>query len=286
MPELPEVEVTRRGLLPFLPGRRIIKVMRSNKRLRSDASRPLLTRHLPGAVIRTIDRRAKYLLFRLDDGAILVLHLGMSGKLSLVAADTPRARHDHLCLGLDNGRELRFNDARRFGSILLWPSDQAKQLEEAFAAQLGMEPLGPDFTPASLLAASRARSLGVKALLMDSRIVAGIGNIYANEILFAAGLHPLTPVSGISRAQWARVVAAGRKILRAAIRAGGSTIADFLGASGHPGYFQLRFAVYKRQGLPCRCCGQSIVRTTVTGRATYFCPACQPSPGRPLQAKV
>lgn len=276
MPELPEVEVTRQGLLPSLPGCRIIKIARSSKRLRAEVSRQILNRHLLGVTMGTIDRRAKYLLFRLTSGATLVLHLGMSGKLSLVSASSPRARHDHLCLRLDSGMELRFNDARRFGSVQLWPAAEASPMEAAFNAQLGVEPLGPDLRAEYLLAASKSRSQGVKTLLMDSRIIVGIGNIYANEILFAAGLHPLTPASHVGRAQWEKVVAASRRILRAAIRAGGSTIADFLGASGHPGYFQLQFAVYKRQGQGCRKCRQTIVRTTVSGRATYFCPDCQP----------
>jgi formamidopyrimidine-DNA glycosylase len=278
MPELPEVEVTRQGLLPALPGCRIRKIARSGKRLRAEVSRQLLHRHLLGATIKTIDRRAKYLLFRLDSGATLVIHLGMSGKLSLVPATAARARHDHLRLSLDTDMELRFNDARRFGSILLWPAAEAPQQEAAFAARLGVEPLGPDLSAAYLLAQGRSRTQAVKSLLMDSRIIVGIGNIYANEILFAAGLHPLTPANRVSPAQWAKVAAASRRILRAAIRAGGSTIADFLGASGHPGYFQLQFTVYKRQGQKCQKCRQTIVRTTVGGRATYFCPGCQPPP--------
>lgn len=278
MPELPEVEVTRQGLLPALPGCRITRISRSSKRLRAEVSRQLLNRHLLGATIRTIDRRAKYLLFRLTGGATLVIHLGMSGKLSLVPATTPRARHDHLCLSLDTDMELRFNDARRFGSVLLWPAAEAQQLEAVFSAQLGVEPLATELSAEYLLAKSRSRTQGVKTLLMDARVVAGIGNIYANEILFAARLHPLTPARRVSRAQWAKVVTASRKILQAAILAGGSTIADFLGASGHPGYFQLQFAVYKRQGQKCRKCRQAIVRITVGGRATYFCPGCQRHP--------
>ncbi|MHB8808796.1 MAG: bifunctional DNA-formamidopyrimidine glycosylase/DNA-(apurinic or apyrimidinic site) lyase [Desulfobulbaceae bacterium] len=279
MPELPEVEVTRQGLLPALPGCRISKIARSSKQLRADVSRQFLNLHLLGATVRTIDRRAKYLLFRLTSGATLVIHLGMSGKLSLVHATAPRARHDHLRLSLDTGMELRFNDARRFGSVLLWPAAEAKQLEATFGAQLGLEPLGPDLNADYLLARGRSRTQAVKTLLMDSRVVAGIGNIYANEILFAAGIHPLTPAHRVSRAQWAKVVTASRRILKAAIRAGGSTIADFLGASGQPGYFQLQFAVYKRQGQRCRKCRQTIVRKTVAGRATYFCPGCQSHPG-------
>ena len=278
MPELPEVEVTRQGLLPFLPGQRITGITRGSKRLRGDTPRRQLTAALVGNTVRTIDRRAKYLLLRLHGGTTLVIHLGMSGKLSLVPATTARARHDHLCLRLDNDMELRLNDARRFGSILLWPAAEARQLEEAFVARLGVEPLGPDLTAEYLLTRSRSRRQPVKTLLMDARVVAGIGNIYANEILFAARLNPLTPASLVTRTQWSKVIAAARRILQAAIRAGGSTIADFLGASGHPGYFQLQFAIYHRQGLPCRRCGQAIVKTVLAGRATFFCPDCQPAP--------
>lgn len=279
MPELPEVEVTRQGLLPVLPGRRIVAVHRSGKRLRAQAPATLLRSGLTGATIEVIDRRAKYLLVRLAGGATLVIHLGMSGKLSLVEADTPRDRHDHLALRLDNGMELSLNDARRFGSILFWPAAEAKDLEAAFSAQLGVEPLGPDLSAAYLLECCRTRRQPVKTLLTDGRVVVGIGNIYANEILFAAGLHPLASANAVSKAQWTKVVAASRRILREAIRAGGSTIADFLGASGHPGYFQLQFKVYRRDGEPCRRCGQVIVRTLTGGRATFFCPGCQkPSP--------
>ena len=278
MPELPEVEVTRLGLLPFLPGRRIERITRSRKRLRAESPPQLLRRCLVGATILTIDRRAKYLFFRLASGATLVVHLGMSGKLSLVPAATPPNPHDHLALHLDNGMALRFNDVRRFGSILVWPAPEARQLEADFAAQLGVEPLGQDLNAEDLRQRCRTRSQAIKTLLMDSRLVAGIGNIYANEILFAAGLHPLTPANQVSRGQWQKIVTASRRILQQAIRAGGSTIADFLGASGHPGYFQLQFKVYHRQGRPCRKCGQTIARTIVGGRATYFCPGCQPPP--------
>ncbi|HFQ89268.1 MAG TPA: bifunctional DNA-formamidopyrimidine glycosylase/DNA-(apurinic or apyrimidinic site) lyase [Desulfobulbus sp.] len=278
MPELPEVEVTRLGLLPHLAGRRVTGVRWSNRRLRRPMPRRLLREWIENGVITTIDRRAKYLLVRMQGGAVLVVHLGMTGRLGIFAAPSPGARHDHLCLRLDNDREVRFNDSRRFGSVTVWPADEAGRLEEEFAAGLGIEPFSDHFNAANLLALAEKRRLPVKSFLMDSRIIAGIGNIYASEILHAAGLHPLTPVNRIHRQQWQQVVTTGRAILEEAIRAGGSTIADFLDASGQPGYFQLRLRVYGRGDLPCPDCGRIIEKTALAGRATFFCPGCQPLP--------
>ncbi len=278
MPELPEVEVTRQGLLPHLPGRRVTAVRWSNRRLRRPMPRKLLREWIAGHVIATVDRRAKYLLIRMQEGAVLVIHLGMTGRLGLFAGDSARARHDHLCLGLDDGSELRFNDSRRFGSIEVWPPDEAIRLEEEFAARLGIEPFSDRFNADRLLALAKTRRQPVKTFLMDSGIIAGIGNIYANEILHAAHLHPQTPVNRISRQQWQQVATATRAILAEAIRAGGSTIADFLDASGRPGYFQLRLRVYGRKDRPCPVCGAAIEKCTLAGRATFFCPVCQQEP--------
>jgi len=210
------------------------------------------------------------------EGAVLVIHLGMTGRLGLFARGSARARHDHLCLCLDDGRELRFNDSRRFGSIEVWPPGEAVRLEAEFAARLGIEPFSDRFNANRLLDLAKRRRLPVKGFLMDSRIIAGIGNIYANEILHAARLHPQTPVNRISRHQWRQVVDTTRAILEEAIRAGGSTIADFLDASGQPGYFQLRLRVYGRKDLPCPACGTAIEKCSLAGRATFFCPSCQP----------
>ncbi len=276
MPELPEVEVTRRGLLPHLPGRKIIAVSWSNKRLRTPIPRKLLRESIAGRQVRTVDRRAKYLLVRMEDGSVLVLHLGMTGKIGLFPGNTPRARHDHLRLLLDNRMEMRFNDSRRFGSILVWPAENAGKLEERFNRGKGIEPFSAEFTGTTLQGLAARRRQPVKSFLMDSRLVAGIGNIYANEILFAAGIFPETPVDTITDAEWQAIALESRDILSRAIKAGGSTISDFVGSSGSPGYFQLQLKVYGRGELACKQCGTPVEKRKTGGRATFFCPRCQP----------
>jgi formamidopyrimidine-DNA glycosylase len=280
MPELPEVEVTRRGLLADLPGRTVVHISWSGHRLRTAIPRRLLQEHILGREILTIDRRAKYLLLRMVGGAVLVIHLGMTGKLALVGRDTAPHKHDHLVLSLDSVRDLRLNDSRRFGALIVWPAAYAEGYEREFSAKEGIEPFGLEFNAEHLLDLAGKRKTPVKSLLMNARLVAGIGNIYANEILFAARIHPLTPASRLVGEEWQGIITAGRRILQQAIDAGGSTIADFLGASGHPGYFQLQFKVYGRKDCPCTHCSQPIVKTTLAGRATYFCPTCQTLPNR------
>ncbi|HHO49184.1 MAG TPA: bifunctional DNA-formamidopyrimidine glycosylase/DNA-(apurinic or apyrimidinic site) lyase [Desulfobacteraceae bacterium] len=277
MPELPEVEVTRLGL-QSLPGRRVTRIECGARPLRVALPCKLLDRHILGGRFAAVDRRAKYLLFRMGSGAVLLIHLGMTGKLSLVPTVEPCALHDHLRLQLDNGMDLRFNDSRRFGSVTVWPAVRVSRLEKAFSARLGVEPFGPGFTTRHLLERSRSKKQPVKNFLMDSRVIAGIGNIYANEILFAAAIHPHTPAGALSAAAWQRIIRSTRRILKTAIEAGGSTIADFLGTGGNPGYFQLHFEIYDRQGKPCLRCGTAIAKCTLGGRATYFCPVCQPAP--------
>ncbi|MDR2549402.1 MAG: bifunctional DNA-formamidopyrimidine glycosylase/DNA-(apurinic or apyrimidinic site) lyase [Desulfobulbus sp.] len=278
MPELPEVEVTRRGLLDHLPGRIVVGIAVSGHRLRTPMPRRLLHEHILERRILTIDRRAKYLLVRLDNGAVLVIHLGMTGKLGLLDGSTPRHRHDHLILTLDNGKQVRLNDSRRFGAVMVWPADAAENAESAFSAREGIEPLGREFTAAHLHRLADRKTTPVKSLLMNGRLIAGIGNIYANEILFASRIHPETPAGRLTAADWKRIAAESQRILQLAIATGGSTIADFLNATGHPGYFQLHFQVYGREHLSCPRCGQAIVKTALAGRATYFCLACQPPP--------
>ncbi|MBV5316475.1 MAG: bifunctional DNA-formamidopyrimidine glycosylase/DNA-(apurinic or apyrimidinic site) lyase [Desulfobulbaceae bacterium] len=278
MPELPEVEVTRRGLLAPLTGRTIHQITWSVHRLRTEIPHRLLEEQIARQQIRTIDRRAKYLLLRMASDATLVIHLGMTGKLGLMPQETGRHKHDHLLLLLDNGLELRFNDSRRFGTIAVWPAEHVIACEQAFSEKEGLEPFGDEFTPENLLRLARNRQAPVKSLLMNARLIAGIGNIYANELLFAARIHPLTPAGQLSALQWQRIIAEARQVLQTAIEAGGSTISDFLGASGHPGYFQLQFKVYGRKDLPCLMCGHHLVKTTLAGRATYYCPSCQPAP--------
>ena len=276
MPELPEVEVTRRGLVPRALGQTVAVVWTSRLSLRENVSAARLRRHLVGQSITALDRRAKYLLFRFGSGAVLVLHLGMSGKLSLVPADRPRHTHDHLELGLASGLALRFNDARRFGAVLLWTAREAPARETVFSAGQGLEPLDPDFTAARLTELARGRSAPLKTFLMNNRLIAGIGNIYASEILFASGLHPECPAGALGLGDWALLVRETRRILAAAIEAGGSTIADFLGADGHPGYFQLQLKVYGKGGEACPKCGKALIQTVLGGRTTCFCPRCQP----------
>lgn len=278
MPELPEVEVTRRGLLAPLTGRTIDRISWSAHRLRSPIPEALLQAEIRGQQVLTVDRRAKYLLLRMVSGAILVIHLGMTGKLGLMARTIPAHPHDHLVLGLDNGIDLRFNDSRRFGAIVVWPQAEAIACEQVFAAREGLEPFGSEFRAENLLRLAHNRRTPVKSLLMNSRLIAGIGNIYANELLFAAKIHPLTPAGEISQRQWQRIITAARQVLETAIAAGGATISDFLGVSGHPGYFQLQFKVYGRKDLPCLRCAQPLVKTSLGGRATYHCRRCQPEP--------
>jgi formamidopyrimidine-DNA glycosylase len=280
MPELPEVEVTCQGLRPHLLKRRILAIRSSGKRLRQPIPVDLLQTCLCGNSILTIERRAKYILLRFAEGAVLVIHLGMTGKLGIFAKEDKPAKHDHLVLTLDNKMELRFNDARRFGSVVVWPADEAEEFEQAFLARQGLEPLSADFTGPHLLELAQGCSLPIKSFLMDSRRVSGIGNIYANETLFAAGIHPLCPANTLSLEQWEEIASCAVRILNKAIKAGGSTISDFLGASGQPGYFQLQLAVYGRKGEECPRCGEEIVKEVIGGRATFFCPACQQKPQR------
>ena len=275
MPELPEVEVTRRGLQKQVSGRTIIDFTCSGYRLRTAVPQEHLQLHILRQQVITIDRRAKYLLLRMAGGAVLVLHLGMTGKIGLMPTTSPRHRHDHLMLALDSGQELRLNDSRRFGSVAVWSAAEAAACEERFSRAEGIEPFSAAFTGAQLFLLATTRRVPVKSLLMNTKLVAGIGNIYANEILFAARVHPQTPANQLPVATWEEIARHSRIILQQAIDAGGSTIADFLGSSGHPGYFQLQHQVYGRQGLPCSCCALPIVKTTLAGRATYWCPACQ-----------
>ena len=276
MPELPEVEVTRRGLLQDLPGAVVERIWTSGLPLRATVSLLRLRRHLQGEQITTIDRRAKYLLFRFASGAVCTVHLGMTGKISLIRGLEPRHKHDHLEMALDNGIIVRFNDARRFGALVLWPAAKAKECERDFSSREGIEPLGPDFNALALQRLAAKRTTPLKSFLMNGHLVAGIGNIYANEILFAAGLHPEQAAGSLTLAEWDRLACATVRILEEAISAGGSTIADFLGASGHPGYFQLQLKVYGHNGGACPQCTAALTRTILGGRSTWFCPKCQP----------
>jgi formamidopyrimidine-DNA glycosylase len=268
MPELPEVEVTRRGLEPRLVGHRIGQVVVREPRLRWRV--PATVRALTGRTVRAVTRRGKYLLFDCGDGHLIV-HLGMSGSLRLVEPRTVPGKHDHVDLAVGE-RVLRLRDPRRFGAML-WTA--APPAEHPLLRHLGVEPLSRALHGRHLHALARRSGVAVKTLLMDGRRVVGVGNIYASESLFLAGIDPRRRANRISLEQCAKLVAAIKTTLKAAIRAGGSTLRDFVGSDGAEGYFQRRAWVYGREGLPCRRCGTRIRRLVQGQRATYFCPACQ-----------
>lgn len=269
MPELPEVETVRRGLAPYLEGHRLLGARIREPRLRWPVATDL-DDLLRDRRVRCLDRRGKYLLLRLDSGC-LICHLGMSGSLRLEMAGAPPGKHDHLDLLLEDDRILRYRDPRRFGAFI-WSEDPERH---PLLAHLGVEPLSPEFDGERLHALCRGRSTSIKALLMDARRLAGVGNIYANEALFHAGIHPLLAAGRLSRPRCARLAVAVRDTLTRAIAAGGSSLRDFVDARGNPGYFQQSYFVYERAGEPCRACGTSIRRIRQGGRSTYFCPRCQ-----------
>lgn len=274
MPELPEVETTRRGLAPHVEGRRIAGVTLRRPDLRWPIP-PEITGLLPGQRIDAVRRRAKYLLLDTAAGSAL-LHLGMSGSLRVLPGDTPLRAHDHVDIELDDGRGrprrvLRFNDPRRFGCLLWQPPGQTHEL----LADLGPEPLSDAFDGDHLFAMSRGRSAPVKTFLMDQRVVVGVGNIYAAEALFAAGISPLRAAGKVSRERYARLAEEIRTILRYAIERGGTTLRDFISPDGEPGYFELELSAYGRGGEPCPRCGRPLKQASIGQRTTVWCGHCQ-----------
>ena len=268
MPELPEVEVTRRGLLPHLTGRVISAVEVRQPMLRWPV--PRAVRSLAGRKVQAIRRRGKYLLVDCGDGH-LILHLGMSGSLRVLPRGTPAEKHDHFDLVLGD-RLVRLRDPRRFGAVL-WT--RAAVDEHPLIANLGIEPLSRALDPARLFALTRAHRSAIKLFLMDGRRVVGVGNIYASESLFRAGIDPRTRAKRLSLERCARLSKAIKETLRAAIRAGGSSLRDYVGAEGRAGGFQNRYWVYDREGTPCRRCGTAVRRIVQGQRSTFFCPRCQ-----------
>lgn len=269
MPELPEVETIRRSLVS-VEGARITRVQGRCVQLRQ----PLTTEDLRPALGQRIvgsSRRGKYLLLHLLDGAGLLFHFGMSGTLLVRAQAEPRREHDHLVLELEQGTSLVFHDPRRFGLVRF----VANAEEPSEFAQLGPDAWCDPYDAEYLFAQSRHRRLAVKAWLMDQRVIAGLGNIYASEALFRAGIRPGRQARRLSRSECARLHWAIRTTLAEAITAGGSSISDFLDAQGRPGYFQHRFQVYERERQPCLHCGSPIRRRVLAGRSTYYCPRCQ-----------
>jgi formamidopyrimidine-DNA glycosylase len=269
MPELPEVETTRRGIAPYLIGHRVTALVIRQPRLRWPIP-PVLRRKLPGQEIENVERRAKYLLVQTGAGTAL-LHLGMSGSLRVLPAEVPPAAHDHFDWRLDSGRILRYTDPRRFG-CLLW---QAPGKIHPLLADLGPEPLGEKFNGAHLWTMSRSRSASVKTFLMDQKIVVGVGNIYAAEALFAAGIHPRRAAGSVSLARYQRLADEIKRILAHAITRGGTTLRDFISPDGVPGYFEQELFVYGREGEPCKICRTPIRAVVLGQRSTFYCPRCQ-----------
>lgn len=269
MPELPEVETTRQSLLPHLLGASFRRIILRNLRLRWPVPADLPAR-LQGQPILALERRGKYLLLRCPTGS-LILHLGMSGSLRLARATDTWRKHDHLEFELDNGWAVRLHDPRRFGACLWAEHAQTHPL----LAHLGVEPLSADFTPTKLADLAQGKRVVIKSLLMNAHLIVGIGNIYANEALFQAGIHPEHPAGQLDLAPLTRLHGAVQAVLQAAIAIGGTTLRDYVHGQGETGYFQVQLAVYGRAGQPCLRCQTPIQRLPTT-RATFCCPVCQP----------
>ncbi len=268
MPELPEVETTRRGIAPLITGRRVVRVVVRDARLRWPVP-PTLARELKDQIIVDVARRAKYLLLTTDVGSVII-HLGMSGSLRVVDHLLAPETHEHVDIVFDNGTCLRLRDPRRFGAVL-WA---VEPLRHVLLADIGPEPLGEAFDGAYLFGASRRRRRAVRDFLLDGNVVAGIGNIYANEALFEAGIRPKRAAGRLTRKECVRLVQTIRNTLSRALKAGGTTLRDFQNANGKPGYFQLKLKAYGRDGLPCPRCQTPIRQLRLGQRSAFFFPPC------------
>ncbi|MGO9933220.1 MAG: bifunctional DNA-formamidopyrimidine glycosylase/DNA-(apurinic or apyrimidinic site) lyase [Steroidobacteraceae bacterium] len=270
MPELPEVETTRLGIAPALLNARVTDAIVRERRLRWPIPADFEAR-VRNQTVRRVDRRAKYILIRFDTGT-LILHLGMSGSLALLQAGVPPKAHDHWDLALDSGRLLRFHDPRRFGS-LHW-TEKDPELHPRLV-RLAPEPLSAAFDGEYLYRASRKRKVAIKQFIMDSQKVVGVGNIYASEALFRAGISPRRAAGRMTRAQAHQLVRSIKTVLCAAIKIGGTTLRDYVNADGAPGYFRQKLFVYERAGAPCRVCKSPVKQFTQGQRSTYWCSSCQ-----------
>ena len=271
MPELPEVETTRRGILPHVQGQSVTEVIIRQPCLRWPVP-DALSRDIVGETITDVHRRAKYLLLKTGSGTAII-HLGMSGSLRMIKPDEhPVEKHDHVDIVLSDSRCLRYTDPRRFGAILWTTStpDEHKLLKD-----LGPEPLTTDFTGERLFSLSRRRTQAIKTFIMNNHVVVGVGNIYANEALFKAGIRPDRPCGQVSAARYQLLTVAIKEILTQAIEQGGTTLKDFVGGDGKPGYFKQELMVYGRKGQPCKKCGRLLVEIRQGNRATCFCKYCQ-----------
>ena len=269
MPELPEVEVSRLGISPHMLGQHITKIQIRQPQLRWPVPADILLAE--GKTVTAVRRRAKYLFIDTDAGSI-VLHLGMSGKLCVVDKNAPLLKHDHLIVELSSGKSLRFNDARRFGACL-WQADEEETLP--ILTSLGPEPLTQEFDGKRLYGLSRGRQQAVKNFVMDNKVVVGVGNIYANESLFLAGIDPRRKAGKVSAKRYNELAQVIKEVLQKAIAQGGTTLKDFTQADGKPGYFAQQLMVYGRAGEPCNQC-QGVIQSAIIGqRNSFFCPTCQ-----------
>ncbi len=270
MPELPEVETTRRGIEPFVINRRIERLVVRESRLRWPVPQDLPDL-VSGRLVRSLDRRSKYLLAGVENGCLIV-HLGMSGSLRVITSGDPPGPHDHIDIVMQSGTIIRYRDPRRFGCFV-WTSGDVGQ--HKLLRNLGPEPLGPEFDGDYLFYLSRRRKMPVKNFIMDSRIVVGVGNIYASESLAHAGIHPTRAAGRISRIRYDLLADVIKKTLGRSIRLGGTTLRDFVNPDGDPGYFEQTLLVYGRAGKPCRRCGHEIRQVVIGQRSSFYCPHCQ-----------
>lgn len=273
MPELPEVETICRSLAPHIVGKQLTDVEVRAPRLRRPLPSAAALRALAGESVVRLERRAKYLLWHFDGGGALIIHLGMSGRLIYSRPPQPPEPHTHVIFHFSDGGELHFRDPRRFGSLDLVAPGEMPDL--ALLRDLGLEPLSTSFTPEFLLERLRSTQRTVKTVIMDQRVVVGVGNIYANEALFMAGIHPLRRGNSLSAQEAAALQTAIIAVLQKAVERGGTTLSDFRNAAGEPGFFQLDLAVYGRNQEPCPRCGRDIIRLVQGGRSSFFCETCQ-----------
>ena len=270
MPELPEVEMTKKGIAPYIVGETVKDIIIRERQLRWPIPTGL-KRSLKNQLIRKLKRRAKYLLFYTDNGC-MILHLGMSGSLRVLNKAAEHEKHDHVDIVFDSGYLLRFRDPRKFGSIH-WTKEDP--LEHKLINHLGPEPLSDEFDTNYLYQRSRKRTQAIKTFIMDSRIVVGVGNIYASEALFRAGIKPTNKAGRVSKARYEKLIEEIKNVLSEAIEKGGTTLRDFLNGDGKPGYFSQELNVYNREGEPCKKCKNKIKVIRLGQRSTFFCPQCQ-----------
>lgn len=270
MPELPEVETTMNGIRPYLEGQVIAQVIVRERRLRWRIATGL-QKWVNGKNVTKVERRGKYILIHLDKGG-LIIHLGMSGSIRILLKPEPPGKHDHFDLINKSGQIVRYRDPRKFGCLLYYSSGLYNHPR---LQALGVEPLSEDFNGKWLYALAKKKTIAVKTLIMDGRLVVGVGNIYVSEALFAAGIHPLRKCSRISLPRYTRLVESIQKILKQAIAKGGTTLQDFVDADGMPGYFEQSLTVYGREGKSCTKCTAAIKKVVVSQRSTFYCPQCQ-----------